>query len=152
MWLCVKLLKDKTLRYKVAIINKSGQIKVQIINKILLLSTLDSGLTLWRTNRTNAIGSAHQLLNISGSGSCFSRLRVEGGKMAAAESDREPPSVLCSEFLNFSAKDTASVSDSPSCQHCWAIPEWPRSRSELWHLRNAAFGGLSCLRLGLFFS
>ncbi|XP_022603880.1 E3 ubiquitin-protein ligase UBR2 isoform X2 [Seriola dumerili] len=28
--------------------------------------------------------------------------------MAAAESDREPPSALCSEFLNFSAKDTAS--------------------------------------------
>ncbi|KAM7409154.1 hypothetical protein PAMA_002723 [Pampus argenteus] len=28
--------------------------------------------------------------------------------MAAAESDRDPPSALCSEFLNFSAKDTAS--------------------------------------------
>ncbi|CAB1343582.1 unnamed protein product [Coregonus sp. 'balchen'] len=28
--------------------------------------------------------------------------------MAAAESDREVPSVLCTEFLNFSAKDTAS--------------------------------------------
>ncbi|XP_068590618.1 E3 ubiquitin-protein ligase UBR2 [Cebidichthys violaceus] len=28
--------------------------------------------------------------------------------MAAAQSDREPPSVLCSEVLNFSAKDTAS--------------------------------------------
>ncbi|XP_041922732.1 E3 ubiquitin-protein ligase UBR2 isoform X3 [Alosa sapidissima] len=37
--------------------------------------------------------------------------------MAAAESDREVPSALCSEFLNFSAKDTASrwlqVSDLP---------------------------------------
>ncbi|XP_031695718.1 E3 ubiquitin-protein ligase UBR2-like [Anarrhichthys ocellatus] len=29
-------------------------------------------------------------------------------KMASAQSDREPPSVLCSEVLNFSAKDTAS--------------------------------------------
>ncbi|XP_071369680.1 E3 ubiquitin-protein ligase UBR2-like [Centroberyx affinis] len=29
--------------------------------------------------------------------------------MAAAQSDREPPSALCSEFLNFSAKDTASA-------------------------------------------
>ncbi|XP_026210081.1 E3 ubiquitin-protein ligase UBR2 isoform X1 [Anabas testudineus] len=28
--------------------------------------------------------------------------------MAAVESDRDPPSALCSEFLNFSAKDTAS--------------------------------------------
>ncbi|XP_033468365.1 E3 ubiquitin-protein ligase UBR2 isoform X2 [Epinephelus lanceolatus] len=28
--------------------------------------------------------------------------------MAAAQSDRDPPSALCSEFLNFSAKDTAS--------------------------------------------
>ncbi|XP_076142498.1 E3 ubiquitin-protein ligase UBR2 isoform X1 [Alosa pseudoharengus] len=37
--------------------------------------------------------------------------------MAAAESDREVPSALCSEFLNFSAKDTAArwlqVSDLP---------------------------------------
>ncbi|XP_030626324.1 E3 ubiquitin-protein ligase UBR2 isoform X2 [Chanos chanos] len=37
--------------------------------------------------------------------------------MAAAETDREAPSVLCSEFLNFSAKDTAAkwlqVSDLP---------------------------------------
>ncbi|XP_068183041.1 E3 ubiquitin-protein ligase UBR2 isoform X1 [Antennarius striatus] len=28
--------------------------------------------------------------------------------MAAAESDRDPPSALCSEFLNFSARDTAT--------------------------------------------
>uniref|UniRef100_A0A671Y199 E3 ubiquitin-protein ligase n=1 Tax=Sparus aurata TaxID=8175 RepID=A0A671Y199_SPAAU len=28
--------------------------------------------------------------------------------MAAAQSDRDPPSALCAEFLNFSAKDTAS--------------------------------------------
>ncbi|XP_041866018.1 E3 ubiquitin-protein ligase UBR2 isoform X2 [Melanotaenia boesemani] len=28
--------------------------------------------------------------------------------MAAAQTDRDPPSALCSEFLNFSAKDTAS--------------------------------------------
>lgn len=32
--------------------------------------------------------------------------------MAAAETDREVPSALCSEFLNFSAKDTAAVGDS----------------------------------------
>nr|XP_008292068.1 PREDICTED: uncharacterized protein LOC103366189 [Stegastes partitus] len=31
-----------------------------------------------------------------------------GGKMAAAQTDRDPPSALCSEFLSFSAKDTAS--------------------------------------------
>ena len=30
----------------------------------------------------------------------------------AAAADREVPSALCSEFLNFSAKDTAAVSDS----------------------------------------
>lgn len=32
--------------------------------------------------------------------------------MAAAETDRDAPSALCSEFLNFSAKDTAAVGDS----------------------------------------
>jgi len=32
--------------------------------------------------------------------------------MAAAENDRDAPSALCSEFLNFSAKDTAAVGDS----------------------------------------
>lgn len=32
--------------------------------------------------------------------------------MAAAETVREVPSALCSEFLNFSAKDTAAVGDS----------------------------------------
>ncbi|GLD56001.1 general transcriptional corepressor trfA-like protein, partial [Lates japonicus] len=56
-------------------------------------------------NRTD---SGPQLLIISGSGSSCSSHRVEGGKMAAAESDGDPPSASCSEFLNFSAKDTAS--------------------------------------------
>ncbi|XP_067367513.1 E3 ubiquitin-protein ligase UBR2 isoform X5 [Channa argus] len=37
-----------------------------------------------------------------------SSLRAEGGNMAVAESDRDPSSALCSEFLSFSAKDTAS--------------------------------------------
>lgn len=32
--------------------------------------------------------------------------------MAAAQSDRDPRSSLCSDFLNFSAKDAASVSRS----------------------------------------
>lgn len=32
--------------------------------------------------------------------------------MAAAQLDRESQSALCAEFLNFSAKDTAAVSDS----------------------------------------
>lgn len=34
--------------------------------------------------------------------------------MAAAESDRDSPSTLSAEFLNFSAKDTSAVSVSPS--------------------------------------
>lgn len=34
--------------------------------------------------------------------------------MAAAESDRDSPSTLSAEFLNFSAKDTSAVSGSPS--------------------------------------
>lgn len=33
--------------------------------------------------------------------------------MAAAESDRDSPSTLSAEFLNFSAKDTSAVSGSP---------------------------------------
>lgn len=44
----------------------------------------------------------------------FLRLRwlASEVKMAAAEADREVSSALCSEYLNFSAKDTAAVSDS----------------------------------------
>lgn len=34
--------------------------------------------------------------------------------MAAAESDRDSPSTLSAEFLNFSAKDTSAVSGSPN--------------------------------------
>jgi len=53
---------------------------------------------------------------ISGSltGTAASALLLLGteGKMAAAENDRDAPSALCSEFLNFSAKDTAAVGDS----------------------------------------
>lgn len=50
--------------------------------------------------------------------------------MAATEADRDP-SALCSEFLDFSAKDTASVSGSRSLQprgRCAACPGvWPIS-------------------------
>ncbi|XP_038581958.1 general transcriptional corepressor trfA-like [Micropterus salmoides] len=64
-------------------------------------------------NRTESVNDNKQapppqLLMISGSGFFSSSLRAEGGKMAAAQSDRDQPSALCSEFLNFSAKDTAS--------------------------------------------
>lgn len=67
--------------------------------------------------------------------------------MAAAQSDRDPPSALCAEYLNFSARDTASVSVSSSC------------RSRRLSLRHAYLSAaerrvssLICLRLGLFFS
>lgn len=50
--------------------------------------------------------------------SCYIH-RAEEGNMAAAQLDREFPSVLCAEFLNFSAKDTASVSSSSSRRRHW---------------------------------
>lgn len=68
---------------------------------------------------------------------------AEGGKMAAAESDRDPPSALCAEFLNFSAKDTASVSGSSSCNLRWSSPVRSLRHSELCYLLNAVFRGQS---------
>lgn len=65
--------------------------------------------------------------------------------MAAAESERDSPSALCSEFLSFSAKDTASVSVSPKCQHSSPFPVRLHSRSEICHLRKPVFGGRTCL-------
>lgn len=71
--------------------------------------------------------------------------------MAAAQSDRDPPSALCAEFLNFSARDTASVSVSSSCRS--------RRLSPVLSLRHAYLSAaerrvssLICLRLALFFS
>lgn len=51
--------------------------------------------------------------------------------MAAAQTDRDPPSALSSEFLNFSAKDTASVSRCSSCRSCRPCPVPPRRHREL---------------------
>ncbi|XP_068457943.1 E3 ubiquitin-protein ligase UBR2 isoform X2 [Clinocottus analis] len=50
---------------------------------------------------------SNQLLVTSGSGFFSVQQQHRGRKMAAAQSDRDPPSLLCSEFLHFSAKDTA---------------------------------------------
>lgn len=71
--------------------------------------------------------------------------------MAAAESDRDPQSALRAEFLNFSAKDTASVSGSSSYQPCGLRPVRSRCRPELRLPLNAVFAGLICRGLGLFF-
>lgn len=55
--------------------------------------------------------------------------------MAAAQSDRDPPFLLGSEFLNFSAKDTALVSALSSSAPVTA----PLRHSAISHRLNAFF-------------
>lgn len=68
--------------------------------------------------------------------------------MAAAQSDRDPPFALCAEFLNFSARDTASVSVSSRCRSRRLSPVLSLRHA---HLSAAARRVSSCLRFGLFF-
>lgn len=60
--------------------------------------------------------------------------------MAAAESDRDSPSTLSAEFLNFSAKDISAVSVSPG---------YPASQL-LAVLSQRRYDALSCFWLGMF--
>lgn len=76
---------------------------------------------------------------VPSSSSCNNH-RAEGGKMAAAESDRDSPSTLSAEFLNFSAKDTSAVSVSPG---------YPANKL-LAVLSQRRYDALSCFWLGMF--
>ncbi len=77
--------------------------------------------------------------------------RAEEGKMAAAQSERDPPSALCSEFLNFSAKDTASVSGSSSCRSHRLPPVLSLRHTHLLPVELHVQWSL-CLQPDLFFS